>query len=49
MKNINTLHKISDRIGGFHDSHLLLLKSAQWFMALTQDETLTCKVTDDIT
>ena len=45
MKNINILHKITARIGDFHDSHLPLLKFVEWFMALTQDKTTSCKVT----
>ena len=36
MKNIKILRKIIDSICDFHDSHLELLKFAQWFMALTQ-------------
>ena len=37
MKNINILHKITGRIGDFHDLHLPLLKYAQCFMTLAQD------------
>ena len=37
MKNSNILHKITSRIGDFHDSHLPLTKIPQWFMAVTQD------------
>ena len=37
MKNINITHDITGRIDGFHDSHLPLLKFAQWFMTLAQD------------
>lgn len=48
MKNINILHKITARIGDFHDSHLPLLKFVEWFMAPTQDKTISCKVTYEI-
>ena len=48
MKNINILHKMTGRIGDFHDLHLPLLKFAYWFMALTQDLRIACKVTDYI-
>ena len=37
IKDINIVHKITDRIGDFCDLHISLLKFAQWFMALTQD------------
>ena len=48
MKKINILHKITSRIDDFHDSHLPLLKFAQWFMVLNQDLRIACKVTDDM-
>ena len=48
MNNINIPHKITGRISNFHDLHLPLLKFVQWFMALTQDQKISCKVTDDI-
>ena len=35
MNNINIPHKITGRIGDFHDPHLPLLKFAHWFIALT--------------
>ena len=34
MKNISILHKITGRIGDFHDLHLPILKFAQWFIIL---------------